>query len=210
MRVVFLLILGLFLSAYEEVSILNVNANKVVLSKSVQKGVSGYVICKDNNLSIICARAVGDLKKATLYPYEDLKNSAFALPVVLPKKHDKIIFKKDYERVLIIAPNQDEYLKVKSFYKNATFISPDIFAAYIDDIPTKEDFINFAKIFNIGRMVFVLDRVYEVDSFSFYAVKVYGKFKAAYKKAFFTTYPKFDIKGKNFINYYKNLIKGAK
>jgi len=94
-------------------------------------------------------------------------------------------------------------------YQNFTIISPDVFAPFIDDLPEVEDFKNFAKDFNIGRIIFVLDKIYEVDSFSFYAVKVKDiNFKAKYKKAFFVSYPNFDITAKNIEKYYKSIIKG--
>jgi hypothetical protein len=190
-----------------EANIENVNKNIVTLNKPVTKGVSGVVLCPYEGKEIICARAVSLGKKAELKIYDNLKNDAFALPVVSPKKGDKIIFGKNYDRILIIAPNQEEYLKVKNRYKNATVISSDNFAAVIDDIPTKKDFVNFAKKLDIGRIVFVLDKIYEVDAYSFYAVKKYGNVSAKYNKIFFTTYPDFDLQQKKIISYYKKLIK---
>jgi hypothetical protein len=141
---------------------------------------------------------------------------------MLYKIGDKIILAKDYNRVMIIAPNQESYLRVKSIFKNKIFISPDIFATFLDEIPTKKDFVNFAKKMDIGLYVFVLDKIYLVDAYSFYAIKKYPlKENYKYTKAFFTTYGKFKTSGsvfykvknlfksdiKNFKEYYKNLIK---
>ncbi|WP_168175704.1 plasminogen-binding N-terminal domain-containing protein [Nautilia sp. PV-1] len=206
MRWFVFLIFAVLLNAYD-VTITNVNSDVATLDKYVKKGVSGVVLCPYNGKNIICARAVCYGKKAKLLVYKELKNDAFALPVVLPKKGDKILLAKDYDRILIIAPNQLEYLKMKEKYKNATVISSDNFAAFLEGIPSRENFINFAKKLNIGRIIFVLDKIYEVDANSFYAVKKYGSINAKYKEIFFTTYPKFDIKGKNIIAYYKSLIK---
>lgn len=205
MRFFLSVVAAVLLNAYE-VNIINVNNDTAVIDKYVKKGVSGVVLCPYDGKKIICARAVCYGKKAKLNVYDDLKNDAFALPLVTPKKGDKILLAKDYDRILIIAPNQLEYLKIKQNYKNATIISPDIFATFIEEAPSKEDFINFAKKMNIGRIVFVLDKVYEVDAYSFYAVKSYGKNSVKYTNAFFTTFPN-NIKNENFEKLYKSYIK---
>jgi hypothetical protein len=197
---------GVLLNAYS-VTITGVNSDTVTLDKYVKNGVSGVVLCPYGGREIICARAVCHGKKAKLLVYKDLKNNAFALPVVLPEKGDKILLAKNYDRILIIAPNQLEYLKMKEKYKNATVISSDNFAAFLDGIPSRKDFINFADKLNIGRIIFVLDKIYEVDADSFYVIKEYGNVHAGYKEMFFTTYPKFDLKGKNIVAYYKSMIK---
>jgi hypothetical protein len=197
---------AMVLNAYQ-VKILNIHGDSVSFDKYVKKGVNGYVLCPYNGKNIICARVVADGKKGKLAVYDDLKNEAFALPVVLPKAGDSVILAKNYDRVLIIAPDQREYLSVKESYKKDTVISADNFASFLDDLPTKEDFIKFAKKMDIGKIVFVLDKIYEVDANTFYVVKKYGSNSVKYKEMFFTTYPKFDIKDKNVTAYYKSLIK---
>ena len=194
------------LNAYE-ITITNVNGNTAKVDKNVKKGVSGVVLCPYENKEIICARAISFGKTFKLKIYDNLKNRAFALPVVLPKSGDKIILAKDYNRIMIIAPNQISYLKLKEKYKNMTLISPDILAPFLDDVPTKKEFINFAKKMDIGRYIFVLDKIYEVDANSFYVINTYGKNDTKYKEIFFTSYPKFSIKDKNMISYYRSLIK---
>ena len=144
MRIFILILTIVCLNAYE-VKITGVNADVVTLDKYVKKGVSGVVLCPSEGKNIICARITAFGKKAKLSVYEELKNDAFALPNVFPKKGDTILLAKNYNRILIIAPNQLEYLKVKEKYKNATIISPDNFAAFVEEIPTQEDFVKFAK-----------------------------------------------------------------
>ena len=201
MRLFLFIIAAILLNAYE-VNIISVKQNTVKIDKYVKKGVSGVVLCPYEDKKIICARAVCFGKRAILRVYDELKNDAFALPLVTPKKGDKIILAKNYDRILIIAPNQIEYLKAKAKYKNATLISPDIFATFLEKAPTKEDFINFAKKMNIGRIIFVLDKVYEVDAYSFYAIKSYGKNSVKYTNAFFTTFPN-HLKIANYKSYIK-------
>lgn len=205
MRWILSFLIFLSLNAYE-VKILDVNNDFVIINKYVKKGVSGVVICPYEDKKIVCAKAISFGKKAKLKIYDNLKNEAFALPLVYPKKGDTIIFAKDYNRILIIAPNQVEYLRVKEKYKNSIIISPDIFAPFVDEIPTKKEFINFAKEMDIGRYIFVLDKIYEVDANSFYIIKKYGKSNTKYKEIFFTNYKKEDIK-ENLISYYKKLLK---
>ncbi len=206
MRIFVLIMFALVLNAYQ-VKILNVNKNMVTFDKYVKKGVNGYVLCPYEGKNIICAKVVSEGKRGRLSVYGNLKNDALALPVVLPEAGDNVVLAKDYDRILIIAPNQKEYLLTKSHYKNDTVISADVFASFLDDLPKKKEFIGFAKKMDIGKIVFVLDKVYEVDANSFYAIKKYGSNSVKYKEMFFTTYPKFDIKDKNITAYYKSLIK---
>ena len=205
MKWILFFLLFLSLNAYE-VKILDVNNDIATIDKYVKKGVSGVVVCNYEDKEIICARAISFGKKVKLKIYDNLKNEAFTLPIIHPKKGDKIILAKDYNRILVISPNQLEYLKVKEKYKNNIIISSDIFGAFVDDIPTKKEFINFAKETNIGRYVFVLDKIYEVDANSFYVLKKYGKTNAKYKEVFFTNYKKEGIK-ENLLSYYKTLLK---
>jgi len=206
MRWLFLVLTAVLLNGYE-VTITNRNGDVVTVDQYVKKGVSGVVVCPYEGKNIICARAVMNGKKGKLEVYDNLANKAFALPLVLPKKGDKILLAKNYHRIMIIAPNQDIYLKVKENYKNDSVISPDVLAAFLEELPSKKEFVKFAKKMNIGRYVFVLDKIYEVDAESFYVINKYGKNSQNYKNIFFTSYPKLDIKENNLIAYYKSLIK---
>lgn len=206
MRWLVLVLVSVFLFGYE-VSIKSVNKNKAFLNETVQKGKSGIVLCPYNGMKIICARAVSFGDYAKLYTYDDLKNDAFALPLVKPKRGDGIVFGKDDKRIMIIAPTQTQYLKLKEKYKDSVVISSDVFASYIDELPKKKNFIEFAKKMNIGKYIFVLDKIYEVDAYSFYVLNSFGSNSDKYKKIFFTTYPDFDIKSENIIKYYKKFIK---
>jgi co-chaperonin GroES (HSP10) len=217
MRIIFILFLFIYSMAYE-VSITKIQNSVIKVDKYVKKGVSGIVICPYENKKIICARVVMFGKKGKLEVYDSLENDSFALPRVLPKVGDRIVLGKDYSRVMIVAPNQNSYLKVKSMLKDKTFISPDIFATFLDEIPTKKDFVNFAKKLDIGMYAFVLDKVYLVDAYSFYKIKKYDLNETyKYEKPFFVNYKHFKIssgifsmfktKIKDFEKYYKNLIR---
>jgi len=224
MRIIFILFSFIYVLMGYEVKIKDVQNDDIVVDKYVKRGVSGVVLCPYENRKIICARAIFFGTRGKLEIYNSLKNSAFALPLITPKVGDKIILAKNYNRILIIAPNQEVYLKVKQKFKNKTIISPDIFATFLNKIPTKEDFINFAKKMDIGAYIFVLDKIYFIDAYSFYVIKKYNiNKKYKYIKPFFVTYQKFykesgflsEIKNifnsntniNNFNSYYKSLIK---
>jgi len=193
-----------------DVKITSVNDNKITVNKTLKKGISGVVLCPYEKSKIICARSVSlGGNKALLYVYKALKNNAFALPLVFPKKGDEVLFGKDYSRIMIIAPNQTVYLKTKEKYLKNTIIPIDVFGVFLDEKPTQKDFVNFAKKMNIGRFIFVLDKIYEVDALSMEVINSYkNPYKTKkFKLPFFTSYNDYDIKMKNPINYYKNLIK---
>ncbi len=208
MRIFFILFVGIFLNAMSIVNITEVNGLRIKLDKPVQKGTSGVVLCPYQKEEIICANALSFGNYAKLYPYENLKNDAFALPLVYPKKGDKVIFGKNYSRIMIIAPNQIVYLKLKNRFKNFTVIPIDVFAAFLDNLPVKREFINFAKKMDIGLYIFALDKLYYVDAESFYVINSEDyNFPKKFKLPFFSSY-NFDIKENNIINYYKKMLKG--
>ena len=206
MRIVFIFFIVMFANAAYIANITEVKNLEIRLNKPVTKGISGVVLCPYESEEIICARAISFGEYAKLYYYDNLKNDAFALPLVYPKKGDRVIFGKNYERILIIAPNQTAYLKLKERFKNFVIIPIDVFAAFLDDLPKREDFINFAKEMDIGLFVFALDRLYFVDANSFYVISKEDFSLKKFKLPFYSSY-NFDIKEKNIINYYKKMLK---
>ncbi|WP_024788324.1 MULTISPECIES: plasminogen-binding N-terminal domain-containing protein [unclassified Lebetimonas] len=205
-RILILFVLISSLMGYE-VTIKSIQNDKISVDKYVKKGVSGIVLCPYENKNIICAKATLFGTEGKLSVYDNLENDSFALPVAIPKPGDKIILAKNYNRIMIIAPNQQSYLKAKELFKNKTLISPDIFATFLEENPTRDDFINFAKKMDIGLYAFVLDKIYLVDSYSFYAIKEFSAEKNyKYTEPFFVTYPNFHIEG-NVFSKVKNLFK---
>jgi len=189
----------------QDIILKKVNGNIGYINKSIQKGRSGYVICPFDKKDIICAKVVFFGNKVKFENYDELKNNAFALPIVTPKAKDKIIL-NNYERILIIAPTQELYLKIKDMYKNKTVIHPDLLYVYLDGEISKEGLEEFAKIMNIDEYIFVLDKIYEVDANSFYAIKTFSKVNIPYKFIFYNSYKKGKT-SKNMIKEYKSFIK---
>ncbi len=205
MRIILLFLFAVFSFGFK-VNITKVTNTTAYLEKNVQKGISGIVVCPYKNTKIICARAVSYGNKAKLYAYKELKNSAFALPFVYPKAGDKIIFAKNYKRILIIAPNQSTYLKIKQTYSDNTIISPDILATFLNGDISRKRLVNFAKTLDIGKYIIAYGgKIYETDALSFYAVNEKNFKTPAYKKAFFTYIRNFDIKKTDYLKYLRGL-----
>ena len=208
MRIIFVFLIAVLVNAAYIAKIIDIDNLKITLDKNIKKGTSGLVLCPYQNENIICAKAISFGDYAKLYVYDNLKNDAFALPLVYPNVNDTVIFGKNYSRIMIIAPNQSEYLKLKNRFKNLTIIPIDTFAAFLDDLPTRKNFIKFAKEMDIGLFVFALDKLYFVDANSFYVIlKEDYNFPKKFKIPFFSSY-NFDIKEKSIINYYKKMLKG--
>ena len=208
MRIIFVLFLAMYLFSFET-KIVDIKKNIITIKDNIKRGVSGIVLCPYENKEIICASCVSvGNKKAKLEIYDNLENKAFALPIVYPKPKDKVIFKKNYDRIVIIAPNQFSYLRVKDEFKNFVVVPVDVFAAFLKDIPSKKDFINFAKQMDIGLYIFVLDELYVVDANSFYVLsKRKIDIPKKFEVPFYSSYD-FGIKEKNIINYYKKMLRG--
>jgi len=187
-----------------------------IVEPPVPKGVTGYVICNYLNRGIICgmAMSLGD-GRVTFKVFDSLKNRAMALPIVLPQKGDKIIFGKDYRRVLILAPNSNTYFQLVNRYQKEgnKVISSDLLALFMEeeeDIPTREDLINLAKKLNIGRYVILTNRgIVELDGLSLQPIRIlkWDGGKISYKIPFFTSYSNWESVDENFLNRYKEELK---
>jgi len=191
-------------------TIISTNNIEAIINKPIQKGYSGYII---QNNKIIAKAIVKTKNKIKYLPFKKLKNPALANLKVLPQKGDKIIFGLYNFRGLIIAPNQKTYIQIQNKYPNIKWLNSDLFANYFETKPTKEDFQNFCNDFNIGIVDFVLDKEYIVDCNSFESLESLDTKKIDYNKPFFSSYSKFPSNffsspPKNWIKYYKSLIKG--
>ena len=193
-----------------ETNIISSSKIKATIDKKIPNGMTGFII--HNNMVIGKAISNGNYNVNYL-SFLKLKNDALATPNITPKKGDTIIFGIYNKRWLLIAPNQESYLKTIKNNPNISFISSDIFATYFDTKPTQKDFIKFCKDFNIGIINFVLDKNYIVDANSFIILdKTNLKKEINYKKPFYTNYKKFkkslfSFKPKIWINYYNNMLK---
>ena len=207
-KIILSLILSIYLFAFEKIESKILYKN--FIDKNISKGLTGYVI--QNNKIIAKVVSLGS-KKVKYLPFKKLENKGLATPQLIVKRGDKIIFGLYNFRGLIIAPNQQQYLKIKNSYPNMEWINSDIFATYFENKPTKENFQQFCNTYNVGIIDFLLDKEYIVDCQSFTILQTKNIKKEKYKKPFFCSYDKFPTSLfsttiKNWIEYYKKLIKG--
>ena len=169
-------------------------------------GSSGIVL--QNGVIIALAEAVEDNKLKYL-PYTALQNDALASPKLTPKKGDTIKMYHNYDNIVIIAPNQSNYISIKSKLKNENVINSDLLVAIADDVKelTKEDFQNFCQEYSVGLVYFNLDKNYVVDCNTFKVIQTsQNNLDTNYTKPLFSSY-QLDKTDTNYIKYYKNLIK---
>jgi len=190
-------------------NILTTSKHHAIIDTKVQAGMTGYVI--HDNMMIAKALSLGKGNVKYL-PLVKLKNQALATPKVMPQKDDQIIFGLYNFRGLIIAPNQDTYIKTKQKYPNINFINSDIFANYFTTKPTIDDFHHFCRDFNVGFIDFILDKEYIVDCESFVILEKKDTKIQKYTKPFYANYDKFtdslfSFTPSNWINYYKSFFK---
>jgi hypothetical protein len=215
MKKIFFLLLFVHLFAFNSTPIkteilVTTFKNAFVNDKNIEKGITGYVIHNKMLISKAVSLGNGNVK---YLPFEALKNEALATPKIMPQKGDEIIFGLYNKRGLIIAPNQDVYIKTKNRHKNIKWISSDLFASYFEEEPKKEDFKNFCNDVKVGIIDFVLDKEYIVDCQSMIILETEEIEKSKdYKKPLFCSYNDFGSKffseiPDNWINYYKSFIK---
>jgi hypothetical protein len=182
----------------------------LISNQNIQKGLTGYVIHNNGIIAMAISLRKGKIK---YLPFDDLKNEALATPKIMPQKNDDIIFGLYNKRSLVIAPNQEMYIETIKKHPNIKYVSSDLFATYVDTIPTKKTFQNFCKDIKVGTIDFILDKEYIVDCQSMYILAQYDIIPQKYKNAFFSSYTKlnnsfFKSTPNNWINYYKSIIKG--
>jgi hypothetical protein len=173
---------------YTNTEILTTTSKSATIDKNIQNGLTGYVI--HNNMIIAKAVSIGD-DNVKYLPFKALKNDALASPKIMPQKGDKIIFGLYNKKGLIIAPNQNSYIKTQNKYPNINWISSDLFASYFENKPTKEDFQNFCSDVKVGIIDFILDKEYIVDCESMTILETSKIKSSTYTKPFFCSYDKF-------------------
>ena len=197
------------------------NSDKIVL------GSSGVVIRNfKNGESSIIARAVvtqkgGAYANVRFEVFENLAQDALPIPGVMPKNGDTIILNYLYSRAVIVAPNESVYKQVSEHFKNITFISPDVAAAYLADIhspsPNRTDFRNICYQ-NAAGLIFIAfdgEGVFaDCGSFktlhSFKSGKVSGYMRPFYSNVRKISEHFWDINDGqigNYEKYYRKLIK---
>jgi hypothetical protein len=128
-------------------------------------GESGTIIrWFDQNHAAIVAKAVvveiKDGEAKLLYrAYDALKNDAFPIAILEPKRGDEIHMRSFNTRALLVAPDQEMYQKLTKQYDTIDWIHPDIFLSELvkdgTNKPDKDDFRDFCNAYSVGVVYFV-------------------------------------------------------
>ena len=149
---------------------------------SLSIGQSGVVVhdFKENKLSILTNAIVtassSDSSTITFEQSKILEQDAIPTTNLEPKDGDIFILNHLYNTSLLIVPNHESMVEIKTKYNENNFIDSDIFAAYlkINDtpVPEKEDIVNFAKHNNIGTIYIEANSKLNIlDTLSFKIIK---------------------------------------
>ncbi len=88
--------------------------------------------------------------------YDGLRQNSLPSGKWNPKVADEVIIAYDYERALLIAPNDDTYLSLTASIPNIEWVHPDLYATYLSHeghpTPLVEDFRRFCTASSIGLL----------------------------------------------------------
>lgn len=135
-----------------------------IQSKELKEGMSGVIIrhFDDKHSSIIANTVVEKLDPSTgrgtilLHPYEGLHQNALPSGNWTPKVSDEAVIAGDYDRALLIAPNDDTYYALTKSIPNVEWVHPDTFATFLSyeghPTPLVEDFKAYCTAHSIGLL----------------------------------------------------------
>ncbi|HEX5622911.1 MAG TPA: plasminogen-binding N-terminal domain-containing protein [Sulfuricurvum sp.] len=142
---------------------LNENTGSIV-SSDLKVGMSGFVVrhfANDHSAIIANARVESinsDTHRALidLSPYDGLRQNSLPSGTWKPKISDEVVIAYDYERALLIAPNDDAYRAITKNLPNIEWVHPDTFATYLSHeghpTPILEDFHRFCTASSVGLL----------------------------------------------------------
>lgn len=209
--------------------ILQIDKNTAIINDdpSIKVGSSGVVIhfFEDGSSSIVARVSViekqSNKAKIRFEVFDNLGQSSFPVPKILPQIGDMVELNFLYSRSLIVVPNEEIYNQIVEIFPNITFIHPDIVGAYLNynykPNPSRKDFRKMCEFGNAGLIFIALNKeAYFLDCMSF---EVLQKFQsgevASYQLPFFThvkdiktIFYKFNSEEiSDYDKYYKSLIK---
>lgn len=135
-----------------------------VQAKELKEGMSGVIIrhFDDKHSSIIANSVVKQLdpvsNRATLSVSEFSGVHQNSLPSGnwSPKISDEVVLAGDYDRAMLIAPNDDAYYTITKNIPNIEWIHPDTFASYLSyeghPTPLVDDFKKYCTAHSIGLL----------------------------------------------------------
>ncbi len=145
--------------------LLDVQESRASISaENLREGMSGFIIRQfDATHSTIIANARVEQvnpsnKRAILIlsEYDGLRQNSLPSGNWKPKASDIAILAHDYERALLIAPNEDSYDAISKSIPNVEWIHPDNYATYLSyeghPTPLKEDFHHYCTANSVGLL----------------------------------------------------------
>jgi hypothetical protein len=176
-KLLLLLLTTLSLMALElpttiKTTIQSTDQNSLLLSTTLQKGMSGIVIHNyGNGLFAITHIAISQGgNRAILKPYNILNHKKLPTIKTEAKKGDRVIFGNFYNNVLVIAPNGRSYREITKSAKKS-WIHPDMYAMYLisnDEIHlTLDNLKEFAQKSQVGLVLIATrDSLVTIDPIS--------------------------------------------
>jgi hypothetical protein len=140
------------------------NERAAIVAENLQVGMSGFVIRKfDETHSTVIANAkVEQINPANnrailkISEYDGIRQDSLPGGNWTPAASDIALLASDYDRALLIAPNDDAYYAITKSIPGVTWVHPDNFAAYLSNeghpTPLIEDFHNYCTANSVGLL----------------------------------------------------------
>lgn len=140
------------------------NDRAAVIDTNLREGMSGVIIRNfDNTHHTIIANARVDQVNPSngrallrLSPYDGLVQESLPSGKWSPKASDTALIAYDYDRAMLIAPNDETYDTVTDSMKDREWVHPDNFAAYLSveghPTPLTKDFHQYCTANSIGLL----------------------------------------------------------
>lgn len=140
------------------------NGRAAIEAENLQEGMSGFVVRRfdtDHSAIIANARVEAVNPKSgrailRLSEYDGLRQNALPRGNWKPQVTDTALIAYDYERAMLIAPNDDAYYALTKSINGVEWVHPDQFAAYLSDrghpTPLVSDFHDYCTANSIGLL----------------------------------------------------------
>lgn len=151
-----------------------------VVADNLQPGMSGYIVRKfdDTHSSIIANARVEETNSVNgrtllrVSQYDGVQQNALPHGNWAPNPSDVAYLANDYDRALLIAPNDDAYYAITKSTPGVAWIHPDRFAAYLSSeghpTPLVKDFHNYCTANSVGLLyVQSADTLFTLDCKTF-------------------------------------------
>ncbi len=135
-----------------------------ITAENLREGMSGFIVRQfDATHSTIIANARVDQVNPSngrailaLSEYDGLRQNSLPSGDWKPKASDIAVLAHDYERALLITPNEDSYDAISKSIPNIEWIHPDNYATYLSyeghPTPLKEDFHRYCTANSVGLL----------------------------------------------------------